>query len=66
LADEALQALPASLASDLPAGVLGDIGTGAWSRYGVLRLDLRRDRLQLAIPARPPVSGRRRARSGGS
>jgi hypothetical protein len=62
LADEALQALPASLASDLPAGVLGDIGTGVWARYRALRLDLRRDRLQLA----EPVSGRRRARSGGS
>jgi len=65
LADEALQALPASLASDLPPGVLGDIGTGVWARYGMLRLDLRRDRLQLAAPARP-VSGRRRARSAGS
>jgi hypothetical protein len=65
LGDQALQDLPASLASDLPAGVLGDIGTDVWARYGALRLDLRRDRLQLA-PAARPVSGRRRARSAGS
>jgi hypothetical protein len=62
---EVLQHLPASLASDLPDGVLGDIGDDVWSRYGTLRLDLRRDRLQLARRAAPP-SGRRRARSGGS
>jgi hypothetical protein len=64
IAGEALQRLPASLASDLPDGVLGDIGDDVWSRYGTLRLDLRRNRLQLA-PA-TPASGRRRARSGGS
>jgi len=54
---------PAALQSDLPPGVLAGIGTNVWSRY-VLRLDLRRDQLQLISP--DAVSARRSARSGGS
>jgi hypothetical protein len=63
LGGDVIRSAPAGLASDAPAGVLGDIGSDVWARYE-LRLDLRADRLQLAQPARP--SGRRRARSAGS
>jgi hypothetical protein len=54
---------PAALQTDLPAGVLGGIGTNVWTHY-VLRLDLRRDQLELISP--DAVSARRSARAGGS
>ena len=63
LGGDVLRNTPAGLATDAPAGVLGDIGDDVWARYD-LRLDLRAGRLQLA-PLAPP-SGRRRARSAGS
>jgi hypothetical protein len=63
LGGAALTALPAALASDLPPGVLGAVGTAVWGRYAV-RLDLRRGVLKLGPAA--AVSGRRRARSAGS
>jgi hypothetical protein len=63
LGGDVVRNTPAGLATDAPAGVLGDIGTGVWARYA-LRLDLRAGRLLLAGPERP--SGRRRARSAGS
>jgi len=64
LGGEVIRNAPAGLATDAPAGVLGDIGDDIWARYDV-RLDLRRNRLELARPAATP-SGRRRARSAGS
>jgi len=63
LGGEVLRNTPAGLATDAPAGVLGDIGDDIWARYD-MRLDLRRNRLQLAPLTTP--SGRRRARSAGS
>ncbi|MGH6955893.1 MAG: hypothetical protein ACREEW_04425 [Caulobacteraceae bacterium] len=67
LAGSALTNLPASLENDLPSGLVGGLGDAVWSRYAGFRLDLRRGRLQLLAPKpRPSVSGRRRARSGGS
>ena len=50
--------LPAALQTDAAEGVLGGVGTDVWSRY-VLRLDLRRDVLEL-------ISAPRSARSGDS
>ncbi|HZZ86718.1 MAG TPA: hypothetical protein VFE13_00155 [Caulobacteraceae bacterium] len=41
---------PAALATDLPDGVLGAIGTHVWSRYS-LTLDLRRGELRLGPPS---------------
>jgi len=64
LGGDVIRNTAAGLASDAPAGVLGDIGDDVWARYA-LRLDLRAGRLQLAQPATRP-SGRRRARSAGS
>ncbi len=64
LAGEARRRLPAALEDDLPAALMGGIGTAAWSRYDV-RIDLVRSRLQLAAPGRG-VSARRSARSPGS
>jgi hypothetical protein len=62
LGGEALRNTRAGLATDAPAGVLGEIGNDIWARYD-LRLDLRAGRLQLS---EPKPSGRRRARSAGS
>ena len=55
-----LRGLPATLAGDLPAGVLGGVGDAAWSRYDV-RIDLGRMRLELSAPrpARSDGSSRR-------
>jgi hypothetical protein len=47
LADRVFEATPAGIDDAAPAGVLGEIGTAVWSRFGELRLDLRRRRLWL-------------------
>jgi len=64
LAGAARRRLPSALADDLPAGLMGAIGTAAWSRYDV-RIDLQRGRLELARPG-GGVSARRPSRSAGS
>jgi hypothetical protein len=45
-----LRSEPAALATDLPDGVLGTIGTHVWSRYE-LQFDLKRGQLVLSHPA---------------
>jgi hypothetical protein len=55
----------AALETGAPEGVLGGIGTDVWARY-VLRLDLRRGRLELLSRAARGASAPRRAKSGGS
>jgi hypothetical protein len=57
-----LRGLPAALASDLPAGVLGGVGDAAWAGYD-LRIDLSRMRLELSAP-RPARSGDSSHRAG--
>ena len=63
LGGRVFQDQPAALQQDAPDGLLGGIGTDVWSRYG-LRLDLRRDQLQLISPS--DVSAPRSSRSPGS
>jgi hypothetical protein len=62
LGGRVFQNQPAALQEDAPDGLLGGIGTDVWSRY-VLRLDLKRDQLELISP---DVSAPRSARSPGS
>jgi hypothetical protein len=62
LGGRVFQNQPASLQDDAPGGLLGGIGTRVWSGY-VLRLDLKRDQLQLISP---DVSAPRSSRSPGS
>jgi len=68
LGGHVFQNLPAALQEDAQDGLLGGIGADVWSRY-VLRLDLKRDQLELISPdvsaprsARSPDSSRRAAR----
>ncbi|MEJ0066432.1 MAG: hypothetical protein WDM85_14320 [Caulobacteraceae bacterium] len=62
LGGRVFQNQPAALQEDAPDGLLGGIGTDFWLRY-VLRLDLKRDQLELISPG---VSAPRSSRSPGS
>jgi hypothetical protein len=53
LADEIFEGTPAGVDADSPAGLLGGVGTGVWSRWD-LRVDLRRRRLLLAAAHTAP------------
>jgi hypothetical protein len=52
LGSDVIRNAPAALASDLPTGVLGSLGTQVLSRYAV-RIDLKRGVLELATPTAP-------------